>query len=1022
MNNYAESPFENAVLSYFHEIGYTILHGPDLGPQGDTLERSTWTEVLLLGRVRDAITRLNPGVPPEAVEAAVAVIRRFDAANPAKEAERRYFLLRDGVPVEVETGPGERRTIPVRLMDLSTGGQVNNDFLVLNQVRVVDGGKTRRADIVVFINGIPVGVFELKSPTDPNATISGAYNQLVAYRDEIPALMAWAQVLVVADGASARVGTITSALEHYSRWRTIASETPEPDDASQVKVLVHGLFAPERICEVLARFIDWAETKTGPKARLARYNQYWGVKAAHASIKVAAAPGGDRKAGIVFHGQGSGKSMELLLLANMVARDPDLGNPTFVALSDRSDLDDQLFTEEFGPTRILPETAVKARSGDHLGEVLARPAGGIIVTTIQKFEHLPEGALTTRSNVILGTDEAHRTQYGLLDGVARDVRNALPNATFIAFTGTPIATEDRNTVSVFGPSISRYTPRQSVEDEATVPIYYVSRVASIRYTDEASDALEEAVRKATDTASDEEQQAVFAHWANVRSILSSDPVVKRIAEDVVAHWEERRQTIAGKAMVALASREAAVKFYDEVARLRPDWVSDDEKQGRVKVVYTGSAADPEHLRRHVRTPDALDDMKRRAQDERDPLDLIVVVDLWLTGFNAPALTTLYLAKPLKGHTLFQAITRPNRVWRDKPAGLVVGYVPLLDAINDAVATYGETGAIGQVGVSLDEAVKALRRQHDIVTKILHGHEWTSAPAPEKVQHERATAAAHFIFADDDRRKRYMDQSLALAKVFAIAGATDEGARLRDNVEFLLAVRGTVSKLSGADSLAKPSNERLESVISTLVAGSIEADRIIDIYAETGAAQPEISLLTDEFLASIGKDARRNVQVELLRKILADGIKAIERRNIVQGRTLSDILSGVISRYHNKTLSDAEIVAALVDLAKRVRDEDNRVTRSGLSVSELAFYDALAMNGSAVEILGDDELRLIAQEVARKVRDNTTLDWRDRESVRARLRLIVKTVLKNHKYPPDKREAAADLVLEQAHLFSEAMFA
>lgn len=1026
MSEYAESPFEEAILAYFSEVGYTAAHGPEIGPDGSAPERRSYGEVLLVGRLLRAMVRLNPGLPESALEAALGSLRRFENANFAKEACRRYFLLRDGVPVEVEVAAGERRTIRVRIADLSGGGERNNEYLVVNQLRVVETTGKRRADVVVYLNGIPVAVLELKSPTDADATIKGAYNQLQTYIEEIPALMAWGQILGVADGALARAGTVTGSFERFSRWRTIDSEEPIGDDAPQVKVLIHGLFAPERLCEVLARFIDWAETRSGTTARLAQYHQYWGVKAAHSNVKRAAAAGGDRRGGIVYHGQGSGKSMELLLLANVLARDPDMGNPTFIALSDRNDLDDQLYDKEFGPSLILPEPAVKAESGRHLAQVLGRPAGGIVVTTIQKFDRIqPETdrvVLTERANVILGTDEAHRTQYGLVSGFARDVRDALPNATFVGFTGTPIETADHSTIGVFGNYISRYTPVQSVEDGATVPIVYESRVAHIRFTEEAEDFLDRALHQIADVADEEEQQRAYRQWSRIKAILGADSIVERIADDLVEHWETRRATIAGKAMLVTVSRETAVKVYDQIAARWPDWVSDDDRKGRMKLVYTGSAADPAHIRKHVRSNEALAALKQRAQDPGDELEFIIVVDLWLTGFDAPSLNTLYLAKPMRGHTLFQAITRPNRVWKDKPAGLVVSYVPIMDALNDAVAAFSRGGKNDAVGVSMDDAVRALREKHDIVTTILHGHEWTSAPATEQVRFERATAAAHFVMQDDERRKRFLDQSLALAKAFAIAGATDAGAQLRHDVEFLLAVRGIIAKLSGEADLTKRSGQDLDSLISGLVAGAIEADEIIDVYARLGVEKPEISLLSEEFLESIAAKPQRNLQVELLKKILADGIRAIGRTNVVRSRSLAEALAAALNRYHNQALSDAEIVAELVVLAKKLRDEGDRAKTIGLSVAELAFYDALASNESAVQVLGDPELRAIAQEVASRIRDNATLDWRDRESVRARMRLIVKTTLRNHRYPPDRQEAATELVLEQAQLFSETYLA
>lgn len=843
MSEYAEAPFEASALQYFAEIGYETAHGPEIGPDGSAPERTSYGEVLLLQRLRGAIRQLNPGLAPATVETAIAAVQRFESANVSKEAARRYFLIRDGVPVEVEMGAGQRRTIRVRLMDLSPSGHVNNDFLAVNQLRVVEPTGKRRADLVVYLNGIPVAVFELKSPGAPNATIRGAFNQLQTYIAEIPSLMAWAQILVIADGALARVGTVTANVERFAKWRTIETEDPVTDQ-SEIKVLIHGLFARERLCEVLDRYVDWADMGDGITARLAQYNQYWGVRAAHAAVKRASGPAGDRRAGIVFHGQGSGKSMELLLLANVLVRDPDMGNPTFVAVSDRSDLDDQLFEKEFKPSLILPEPAVNAETGMHLAQLLARPAGGIVVTTLQKFDRVQENAdapvaLTQRSNVIVGSDEAHRSQFGLVRGLARDIRDAIPNATFVGFTGTPIELADRSTTAVFGQYISRYTPQQAVEDGATVPIYYESRVAHIALTSEAEAYLELALGQLPASADEEELGRAYGEWSRVRTILEAEPVIDRVVRDVIGHWEARRATIAGKAMLVCVSREAAARAYERIAALRPDWVAQDDAHGRVKAVYTGSAADPADLRAHVRTPDALRELKSRAQrdEPNDPLDLIIVVDLWLTGFDAPSLTTIYLAKPMRGHALFQAVTRPNRVWRDKPAGLVVSYVPVADALNAAVATFTRGGVEPAVGVPIEDAIRALRAKHEVVSGILAGHLRVSIPAEPSVRYERAEAAAHFLLADEVLLKRYLDQSLALAKVYAIAGGTDVGAALLADVDFFLAVRGIITKLSSEEELTKPSGADIRSVIRTVAEGAIEADEIIDVYARAGEGAP-----------------------------------------------------------------------------------------------------------------------------------------------------------------------------------------
>ena len=1020
-----EAGFEDAVLDYFEQLDWQIGHGPALGPKGAAPERADFGEVLLVGRLREAVARLNPWLDPPGVETVVATARRAESQSLIRENLRWHLLMRDGVPVEVRNDAGEVRTQRARLIDLRDPDQ--NDYLALNQYRVTDVGTNRRADVVAFINGIPISVFELKRPGDEDATIEGAWNQLETYKAEIPALMAPSAFAVIADGASARIGALTAPFERFGRWRTIDSEEPvdDGDDAPpQIKVLVHGVFEKARVLELIEFFVDFGETRSGLHKRFVQYQQYWAVKAAVAGVLKASADDGDRRAGIIFHGQGSGKSMELLLAANYLMRMPEMANPTIVVLTDRNDLDDQLFEKDFGPSKILPERPAKAKSRRDLRKLLTRPSGGIILTTIQKFgldDIDVDPLLTDRRNVVVMADEAHRTQYGLQTGYAGDMRQGLPDATFLGFTGTPIDESDRSTIGVFGDVISDYPPDRAVEDKATVPIYYESRIAKIRLTEEAESVLAAGMAEITEGITEEDQARTVADWGKVTSILTADAVVERIVTDVLEHWEQRRTELSGKAMLVGLNRQMAAKFYELIAARKPEWVTDDDATGKVKVVYTGGPSDKPQIKKHVRSSVALAKVKDRAQDPDDELELLVVCDLWLTGFDSPSLHTMYLAKLMKGQGLFQAVTRPNRVYKDKPAGLIVSYVPVSDALREAVGRYA-SGSSKSVGAPVEQALKKLLAEHDAVKGILAGHTWISAPARRSERYERLQRTAVWLSKDEDKAKRFLDRTLAIAHLFAICGAAPNARAIKPDCDYFAGVRGILVKLIGQDTQIGVKRHELQSAIATLVNSAIEADEVIDIYAETGQPNPQISLLSEDVIRKIAKRPNPAMQVQVLRKILNDEIRSLSRRNHVRSAQLAELLNAAVLRYQNQTLSDAEILAELVALAEQLRDEAKRPGDLGLSETELAFYDAVIQNQSAVLELGDETLKEIARELVTAIRQSATLDWRDREAVRAELRVRVKAVLKRRKYPPDKQESATDLVLEQAKLFTEEMLA
>lgn len=1015
MSGALEDDFESAVIEYFEQAGWHRAYGPAISPGGASPERASFSDVVLVGRLRQAITTLNPDLPIDAIAQAVATTLRAESADLVRENFRWHTLLREGVPVSYRDPAGDVRHDRARLIDLRD--PENNDYLVVNQFRVVEPTGNRRADVVALINGIPVGLFELKRPSEENATIKGAWNQLETYKKEIPALLAPTAISVIADGANARIGAITTGLDRFARWRTIEEEKPVSDEVPQIKTIVLGVFNRTRILEIIEFFIDWGEIRGVVRKRLAQYNQYWAVKAAHESVKRASAADGDQRGGIVYHGQGSGKSMAMLLTANMVMRDPDLASPTIVVITDRNDLDDQLWTNEFAPSRTLPERPVQAESRANLRDLLDRQAGGIVLSTLQKFDR-PDDAtdaetvITSRRNVVVLADEAHRSQYGLRHGLAADLRGALPSATFVGYTGTPIDEADRSTRAVFGDYISIYSPRQAVEDEAIVPIFYESRVAKIRLDAEQAAALDEAEKELTEELTETEQRRVIRDWTRVEAILSSPVLIDRIVDDILEHWEQRRAALMGKAMVVTMSRKIAGRVYDDIVKRRPNWHSDDDTKGRIKAVYTGGPADDEDIKRHVRTKDATAKVKDRAQDPDDELEMVVVCDLWLAGFDSPSLHTMYFAKLMRGHGLFQAITRPNRVYRDKPAGLVVSYVPISDAVREAVAQFNP-GDAASIAATIESAEKGMVEKHDVVSAILHGHIWDSEPAPATHRHEQVQAAWAFIKQDPDKAQRFVNQTYSLIRLSVIAGGTQIFAGLRNDIDFFADVRGLLIKIDSDAPLKGERPPDFDSAMQSLVAGAIEAEEVIDIYTAAGMDKPEISLLSEEILRSIADKTKGKLGIELIRKLLADEIRSIGRQNTVRGAIFSEQLAATIRRYQNRALSDAEIMAELVELAKHVAAEGQRPRATGLSKAELAFYDAVGANDSAVRELGDGTLKAIARDLSVLIRRNATLDWRDKESVRAQMKVLIKTLLARYDYPPDKQPEATELVIKQA---------
>lgn len=1022
MTGITEGVVEEACLEYFRALGYHTLYGPEIGPGGCAQERGTWDEVILLGRLRDAVIRLNPELSRDSVDAVVSRVLRVESQNQLSENARLHQLVTQGVSVEYRADDGSVRHTLAWLVDFSDPG--NNDWVAVNQFTIVEkGGKNRRPDVVVFVNGLPLGLIELKNPGDENATLKGAWNQIQTYRKDIPSVFATNEVSVASDGLGAVAGAFAAGFEHYAPWKTIDGRDVVADKP-QLEILVRGIFEPRRFLDLVRDFVVFSDEPDGLVKRVAKYHQYWAVNAAVESTIEAAGPHGDRRGGVVWHTQGSGKSFEMLCYAAKIMREASLGNPTLVLITDRNDLDDQLFSEVFAPARILPETPKQATSRSDMRKMLDRVSGGIIFTTLQKFAPDVHGdahpVLTDRRNVIVIADEAHRSQYDFLDGYARHLRDALPNATYLGFTGTPIEASDRSTRQVFGEYIDIYDLTRAVEDGATVRIFYESRLAKVSLPDDARAAIDAELDEITEGQETSEANRAKSRWARLEAIVGADDRLALIAADIVDHWQTRRENLIGKAMIVCMSRRVCVDLYEKITALRPEWHSDDPAAGSIKVVMTGSAADPQEYQQHIHSKDTLRSLKARAKNPNDSLEIVIVRDMWLTGFDAPSLHTMYVDKPMQGSGLMQAIARVNRTFKDKPGGLIVDYIGIAQSLRDALAEYSPSDR-DQAGVPIQQVVDVMLEKHDIICGILSGHDWSSDPRmPAEARMSQLAATLNYVLGDPDRKARYLDQVLALAKAFALAGTRDEALGIRDDVRFFVDARAGLVKLDrqGEPGKAgKGGTVEMDTAIAQLVSEAVAADEVVDVYAAAGMERPDISILSDQFLDQLARDPRPNLQMELLRRLLADQIRTIRRTNVVRSRQFSELLDEAIMRYTNRTLTTAEIIAELVKLAKQMRGDTEREKELGLSPSEIAFYDAVVQNDAAVLELGDDILKEISRKLVKTIRESASIDWNLKESVRASMRAKIRRLLAKYDYPPDKEERAIELVLEQAELFA-----
>ncbi len=1056
-----EDQLEQEALGWLADVGYTHLYGPDIAPDGTTPERTSYRQVLLIERLRQAVARLNPAVPQAARDDAVQQV--VEMGTPVLLAANRHFhrLLVAGVPVQYQRD-GETRGDFVRLIDWAEPAR--NEWLAVNQYSIQGPNHTRRPDIILFVNGLPLVLIELKNPADLNADVWKAFQQIETYKEQIADAFQYNEVLVISDGTDALLGSLSANAERFMAWRTIDGITLDPlGPFNELQTLVRGVLAPAYLLDYLRYFVLFEDDGTLVK-KIAGYHQFHAVRAAIAQVIAASRPDGAPsvrgKGGVVWHTQGSGKSITMTCFAARVMQEPLMANPTIVVITDRNDLDGQLFGVFSLAQDLLREQPVQAGSRQDLRALLAnRPSGGIVFATIQKFmlgedeDTFP--TLSQRHNIVVIADEAHRTQYGFeaklktvkqrpatgttatvlttgsgvpapnqaefaptVDryqvGYAQHLRDALPHATFVAFTGTPVSGEDRDTRAVFGDYISVYDMQQAKEDGATVAIYYESRLAKLGLKADELATIDGEVDELAEDEEESQQAKLKSRWAALEKVVGAEPRIASVAADLVAHFEERNKAQSGKAMVVGMSRDICVHLYNEITKLRPDWHSDDPELGAIKIVMTGSASDKALLRPHIYSAQVKKRLEKRFKKPEDPLRLVIVRDMWLTGFDAPCVHTLYIDKPMKSHNLMQAIARVNRVFKDKQGGLVVDYIGIANELKSALKEYTASQGRGRPTVDAHEAFSVLAEKLDVLHAMLHGFDWSDFL---NGGHKTLAGAANHVLGVADGKKRFADTALAMSKAFSLCCTLDDAKAVREEVAFFQAVKVILTKRDV--SAQKKTDEARELAIRQIINSAVVSDEVVDIFDAVGLDKPDIGILDDAFLAEVRNLPERNLAVELLERLLEGEIKSRFASNVVQNKKFSDMLSDVVQRYQNRSIEAAQVMEELVQMAKDFRAAASRGEQLGLTEDEVRFYDALAHNESAVRELTDETLKKIAHELTENLRKNLTVDWTQRDSVQAKLRLMVKRILRKYKYPPDLEVAAVELVLQQAHALADA---
>jgi type I restriction enzyme, R subunit len=1055
-----ESELEQAVLEQLRGLGYAVSSDREIGPDGAAPERESYGDTVLRKRLAAAIARLNPHMPAEAQDDALRKVLATETPSLVEENRRLHALLVEGAEVEYYADDATIRGDRALLIDFIQPD--NNDWLACAQFTVVERGVQRRADIVLFVNGLALAVIELKAPGTEAATPAAAFQQLQTYKAQVPSLFRNNALLVASDGLTARVGSLTADLERFMPWRTRDGREIAQKGVAELDVLIDGVFDRAHVLALLRDFMVFGESGGHLVKIVAGYHQFHAVRRAVDSTLRALAlntthedpaayglpgtisqPRGDKRIGVIWHTQGSGKSLLMAFYAGQLVRHPALRNPTIVVVTDRNDLDDQLFNTFAMCRDLIRQTPLQADSREDLQTALNRVAGGVIFTTIQKFSP-PQGVadypmLSDRGNIVVIADEAHRSQYGLAAkvnakkgemsyGFAKYLRDALPNASFIGFTGTPIEATDINTERVFGHYIDIYDISRAVEDGATVPIYYESRLARIELPQAQKPVIDAEIEALTEDEALLEQEKIKRRWAKVEALVGAQKRLEMVASDLVRHFEDRTAALDGKGMVVCMSRRICVALYEEIVALRPEWHSDDDNAGTVKVVMTGSAADPERWQPHIGGKARRDLLARRAKAADDPLKLVIVRDMWLTGFDAPSMHTMYVDKPMQGHGLMQAIARVNRVFRDKPAGLIVDYIGIAQHLKQALGQYSGTDR-KQTGVDAADAIEQMLSRYEVVRAMFHGFDYASGLHGTPRERLRTLAAAmEWVLAmqqrdaaretDDDKKRkahrRYADAVLALSTAFALASASDEARGIREEVAFFQAVRAALAKTGAGTGL---STAERDFAIRQLLDRAVVSTEIVDILGAAGMECPDISILSDAFLAEVQQLPQKNLALEALRKLLNDQIRARSRTHLFESKKFSERLEDAIARYHTNAISTVEVLQEMLALAKEVAAAHRRGEEEGLSQEELAFYTALSENESAVQIMGNDALKLIAHELLVKLKGSITVDWSKRESARARMRVLVKGILREHGYPPDMQSIAVQNVLQQAEALS-----
>jgi type I restriction enzyme R subunit len=1040
MSVISEDHIEQVLIQEFLALGYKYINGTDMSPDGSMPERE-YNEVILKNRLQEAIAKLNPTIPYEAQEEALRKVLRSDSPNLFQNNYTFHKYLTEGVEIEYRK---EDRIIGDKVWLIDYANASNNEFLVVNQFTVIEGNTNKRPDVILFVNGLPLVVIELKNATDENATIQSAFNQLQTYKQAIPSLFQYNALLIASDGWDALYGSLTAPKQFFVPWKSIDGKLVADDNIPQMEVMVKGMLKKAVLLDLIKHFTIFHRNKDQITKIVPRYHQYFAVNKALETTQKATAENGDHRAGVIWHTQGSGKSLSMVFYAGKLVL--ALNNPTLVVLTDRNDLDDQLFDTFSASQDLLRQTPVQAENGDHLKSLLSVSSGGIVFTTIHKF--LPEieekidlgngktksikrqyEQLSNRRNIVVIADEAHRSQYDFLDGFAKHMRDALPNASFIGFTGTPIESTDKNTQAVFGDFIDVYDIQQAVEDGATVRIFYENRLAKIALKEEEKPRVDAEFEELTESEELTDRQNLKAKWARLEAIVGNPNRIALIAQDIVNHFESRNSVLDGKAMVVCMSRRICVDLYNAIIKIRPEWHSDNDAEGVIKVVMTGSSADLLPLQPHVRNKPRRKALGERLKDPKDPLKLAIVRDMWLTGFDAPAMHTMYIDKPMKGHNLMQAIARVNRVYRDKEGGLVVDYIGIATDLKKALSVYTESGGKGKPAFDQEEAAEVMIGKYEVAAQMFSeqpmdfsqpkGFNYRSffgLTPKEKLYFP--IQAANYILGLEKGKERYINAVTALSKAFAISVPHPYTLDIRDEVGLFQAIKARIVKVTQTGKAR--SDEEIETAIKQILSDAVVADEVVDIFDAAGIKKPDISILSEEFLAEVQGMQHKNLALELLKKLINDEIRTRQKVNLVQSKKFSEMLEKAVRNYQNNLITSAQVIEELINLAKDIKEADRKGDEMGLDFREFAFYSALEVNDSAVAILGDDVLRHIARELVDTVRRNTSIDWTVRENVQAKMRIAVKKILRKYGYPPDMETKATDTVIEQAKLMADVL--